>query len=444
MIALTSFVCLDSDDSYAAHNVVEVSNATEFASACGSSESGYESVTIKLKQNVTLDNKINDKVVNIVTNGCDVTIDLQNYTLTVPIGASLGVYFYEGDHTFTIKNGTITGQGARISVGNGEGIINGLVVLDDVVFDNNEWSYVFSFEGSLLQGDSKTTIQIKNSNIKSFKNLLNDNSGEYLRVKLEIQETTLDMYNTSNSVYLTVYDSITNSINTTFADVVASGQRTSDQNGVEIPLTTKLINSTAKKLTISATYVCPHSSKTLHNAKTDAACNEFNHSAYYSCSCGALFASDGTTAITEIPDKVAGAHNYDTSTWADGEDGYHYHVCSVCNEKDDATKEAHAFGEDNKCTACGIEKGHTHSYPDSWTYDKNNHWKVCDCGHKGELATHNYGEDLICDVCGYETTAPSGESGGNDGGFPIIAIVGVVAVLAIAGVGAFFYLRNKP
>jgi len=37
------------------------------------------------------------------------------------------------------------------------------------------------------------------------------------------------------------------------------------------------------------------------------------------------------------------------------------------------------------------EAKHEHSYGTEWKYDENNHWHVCECGEKSEVAAHKYG-----------------------------------------------------
>ncbi len=174
-----------------------------------------------------------------------------------------------------------------------------------------------------------------------------------------------------------------------------------------------------------------------HDVKYDC-CNEL-HSANVAC------VNSEATCTEKAKCEHCGAehsnlnpenHSMDTFVYVPNEDVNTHSKQHECCGAVVIAEEAHTFGSDNKCTACGMEKGHTHTYPDTWTTDSEYHWKLCDCGHKNEVAAHHHSEGSSCDVCGYENKS--------DGGFPIIAIVGVVAVIAIAGVGAFFYLRNKP
>ncbi len=50
---------------------------------------------------------------------------------------------------------------------------------------------------------------------------------------------------------------------------------------------------------------------------------------------------------------------------------------------------------------------HHHTYGGEWKSDADNHYKVCECDEKSEIASHTDTDgDLICDVCGYELPAP--------------------------------------
>ncbi len=61
------------------------------------------------------------------------------------------------------------------------------------------------------------------------------------------------------------------------------------------------------------------------------------------------------------------------------------------------------------------EPKHEHAYGTEWKYDETNHWHVCECGEKSELAAHTYGEwkasskegkvERKCTVCEYVETA---------------------------------------
>ena len=56
-------------------------------------------------------------------------------------------------------------------------------------------------------------------------------------------------------------------------------------------------------------------------------------------------------------------------------------------------------------TACDNgDKGHTHVYPETYTFDAEFHWFECECGEKKETTQHNF-DNGAC-VCGYKKPAP--------------------------------------
>ena len=54
-------------------------------------------------------------------------------------------------------------------------------------------------------------------------------------------------------------------------------------------------------------------------------------------------------------------------------------------------------------TACGEGNGHTHTYPETYTFDSEFHWFECECGEKKSTAQHAF-IDGKC-TCGYEQKA---------------------------------------
>ena len=69
-------------------------------------------------------------------------------------------------------------------------------------------------------------------------------------------------------------------------------------------------------------------------------------------------------------------------------------------------------------TSC-MQDGHTHSFGTQWAVDAENHWHVCDCGEKNDLAAHTFGEweikkyptttedgknERVCSICKYKET----------------------------------------
>ncbi|MDE7439855.1 MAG: hypothetical protein K2N23_05050, partial [Clostridia bacterium] len=120
------------------------------------------------------------------------------------------------------------------------------------------------------------------------------------------------------------------------------------------------------------------------------------------CKCGAVKPGDG---------PVEHKHNY---VWTDNKDGTHSGVCNSTVGECDAkniTNQPHVYGGDNKC-ACGAVKpddnpGHTHNYGD-WTVDPDDatkHVRTCDvdgCDKPVEREAHVWGDNDKCEKCGVD------------------------------------------
>ena len=166
-------------------------------------------------------------------------------------------------------------------------------------------------------------------------------------------------------------------------------------------------------------------------------CTTDGTKAHYECRCGKLYADK--TAVTEVTaaDIRIPAHHVWSESWSNDET-QHYHLCTVCGEKNDAA--AHTFAdieviteptEDSEglkrvgCTVCGYEKNvtiskldHVHSYS-TQKHDSEYHWNECRCGEISDKALHTFGDWIItklatstadgtkersCSVCGYVQT----------------------------------------
>ena len=87
----------------------------------------------------------------------------------------------------------------------------------------------------------------------------------------------------------------------------------------------------------------------------------------------------------------------------------HWKQCTICGTKVQSAKHAD-LNNTGKCDVCGFvmsaAAGHTHAYGSDWTETFAQHYKLCSCGAKTEIAAHfdnnNSGK---CDVCGYVMTA---------------------------------------
>ena len=138
-----------------------------------------------------------------------------------------------------------------------------------------------------------------------------------------------------------------------------------------------------------------------------------------------------TVCDYEQTEVIYHTHTY-LDTWTSDET-HHWHECE-CGDKSE--KAVHSFGKwivtkestqdtpgERKriCSVCAYEQieefEHTHTYPNTWTFDETHHWHECECGDKSEAAVHTYGEwevlkeatleipgerKRICSVCAYE------------------------------------------
>lgn len=150
--------------------------------------------------------------------------------------------------------------------------------------------------------------------------------------------------------------------------------------------------------------------------------------------------------------KATPVHTHTWGTdWVE-DNGNHWHQCTTCGAiKDKAAHFDTYQGGNGKCDVCGFvlkaATGHTHSYATTWTQTFAQHYKVCSCGAKTEIAAHadlnNTGK---CDVCGYAMTklVNNGLVADTGDDQPVGLWIAVLAV-AVVGVGAtaFIIYRKK-
>ncbi len=242
---------------------------------------------------------------------------------------------------------------------------------------------------------------------------------------ISLNKNTLTLIeNTNETLIATV--SPTNTTDTVVWDSTKDEVATVDTNGnvVAVAPGTATITATAGNFSDECviTVKCSHSGKVLHQAKTDATCQDQNYSAYYLCSCGQYLAEDGTTEIEGVPYTGNGNHSYG-SDWdkQSSTETKHYHKCSVCGGLDSG--ENHTVGTAANCvdkTICGkCDKAYgaidpnNHKTPTTFNYikiDENNHKKLYDCCDALAVASeaHIYDDanDMICNGvgCGYDRT----------------------------------------
>ena len=147
---------------------------------------------------------------------------------------------------------------------------------------------------------------------------------------------------------------------------------------------------------------------------TPATCIQEGSKAYYTCTCQQNFEDAACTILIADLDSwkvIPAGHTWSDACLAENADeSKHYHVCTVCNVKDEG--EAHTWNanaatetHDKHCIICGYvaeeQLEHTHTYGTEWKSDATYHWHECSCGEKADEAAHTYGESDTCTICGY-------------------------------------------
>ncbi|MBM6887881.1 S-layer homology domain-containing protein [Pseudoflavonifractor phocaeensis] len=149
----------------------------------------------------------------------------------------------------------------------------------------------------------------------------------------------------------------------------------------------------------------------------EATCTQSGSKAYYTCTCQQNFEDEAcATPIIDLGSwrviPPTGHIWSDTYLAEQADESKHYHVCTVCGERD--VGEAHTWNaeaateeHDKHCTVCGYvaeeQLEHTHTYGTEWTWDGDVHWHECACGAKADVAVHAYDndQDTTCNVCSY-------------------------------------------
>lgn len=127
------------------------------------------------------------------------------------------------------------------------------------------------------------------------------------------------------------------------------------------------------------------------------------------CGFDMKYYNKNATATSGTGTATGHAHTYSTD-WVE-DISNHWKQCTGCGAVTE--KAAHAdLNDTGKCDVCGFvmkaEAGHTHTFASDWTETFAQHYKVCSCGAKNEIAAHvdlnNTGK---CDTCGYAMTTLS-------------------------------------
>ena len=146
-------------------------------------------------------------------------------------------------------------------------------------------------------------------------------------------------------------------------------------------------------------------------ATKDAAYHYDNNNSGLCDVCGfdMKYFNKNATATSTGSSSTGHTHTYSTD-WVE-DISNHWKQCTGCGAV--TQKAAHAdLNNTNKCDVCGFvmkaEDGHTHTFASDWTETFAQHYKVCTCGAKNEIAAHvdlnNTGK---CDTCGYAMTTLS-------------------------------------
>lgn len=139
-------------------------------------------------------------------------------------------------------------------------------------------------------------------------------------------------------------------------------------------------------------------------------------------------------------------HSYSTD-WVE-DISNHWKQCTGCGAK--TQQAAHAdLNNTGKCDVCGFvmtaAAGHTHTFSADWTETFAQHYKVCECGAKNEIAAHaDQNKTGKCDVCGYAMTTLSNNGIVADTGDDNATFLWMAAfAIAVMGFGATVVVARK-
>lgn len=159
------------------------------------------------------------------------------------------------------------------------------------------------------------------------------------------------------------------------------------------------------------------------------------------------FNKNATASNTGSGTATSHTHTYSTD-WVE-DISNHWKQCTGCGAKTQVA--AHAdLNNTGKCDVCGFvmtaAAGHTHTFATEWTETFAQHYKVCSCGAKNEIAAHvdlnNTGK---CDTCGYAMTTLSNNGIVADTGDDNATFLWMAAfAVSVMGAGAtILFVRKK-
>ena len=96
-------------------------------------------------------------------------------------------------------------------------------------------------------------------------------------------------------------------------------------------------------------------------------------------------------------------HDHSWSGWIPDSNDLSLHVrTSLCGHFPEESA-PHVLTAENGyvCPDCGYS--HAHSFEEAWSHDGSSHWHASSCGHpvRSEEQAHSYGEDWVCSACGF-------------------------------------------
>lgn len=110
--------------------------------------------------------------------------------------------------------------------------------------------------------------------------------------------------------------------------------------------------------------------------------------------------------MSKVTSTTTHTHSY-SSDWVESAT-QHWYQCTTCGATKDVANHAD-LNNTGLCDVCGFvmtaAEGHTHTFSTDWTETFAQHYKVCSCGAKTEIAAHYDNNNTgLCDICGYAMT----------------------------------------
>ena len=109
--------------------------------------------------------------------------------------------------------------------------------------------------------------------------------------------------------------------------------------------------------------------------------------------------------------ETIGKEAHSATTWVNTDSSRHYQVCEDCGEEFNSA--AHTYGpyisdgesgHHRECSCGYATPTEPHQFvTEEWQHDEFSHWHKCaDCDATIDRASHDYGDDDVCDTCKYK------------------------------------------